>query len=122
MMLYPVNLPALLQQLLPELQARLNAANQKFPPVSICFAVNDQEAGLRLLDNGTLQTFDPDERAIRLALPGHLFWRALLGESSWAQLEPTLDQQGIAVKTEIAALLSILFPQQEVIFWGPDHY
>ena len=122
MMLYPVNLPALLQRLLPELQARLDAANQKFPPVSLCFAVNDQEAGLRLLDNGTLQTFDPDEKAIRLALTGHLFWRALLGESSWGQLEPTLDQQGIVVETEIAALLSILFPQQEVIFWGPDHY
>ena len=122
MMLYPVNLPSLFQRLLPELQARLAAANQTFAPISICFAVNDQEAGLRLLDDGTLQTFDSDEGAIRLALPRHLFWRALLGESSWTQLEPTLHQQGIAVETEIASLLSILFPQQEVIFWGPDHY
>ena len=122
MMLYPVNLSVLLQRLLPELQTRLDAANQKFAPVSICFAVNDQEAGLRLLDNGTLQTFDSDEGAIRLALPGHLFWRALLGESSWTQLEPTWHQGGIAVETEIASLLSILLPQQEVIFWGPDHY
>ena len=122
MMLYPVNLLALLQRLLPELQARLDAANQKFAPISVCFAVNDQEAGLRLHDDGTLQTFGSDERAIRLALPGHLFWRVLLGESSWGQLEPTLHQGGIAVETGIAALLSILFPQREVIFWGPDHY
>ena len=122
MMLYPVNLFALLQRLLPELQARLDAANRKFVPVSVCFAVNDQEAGLRLLDNGTLQTFDSDEKAIRLTLPGHLFWRALIGESSWSQLEPTLHQGGISVDVELAALLSILFPQQEIIFWGPDHY
>ena len=122
MMLYPVNLPALFQRLLPELQARLDATNQKFTPVSICFAVNDQEAGLRLLDGGTLQTFDSDEEAIRLALPGHFFWRMLLGESNWTQLESTLHQRKIVVETEIAALLSILFPQQEVIFWGPDHY
>ena len=122
MMLYPVNLLALLQRLLPELQARLDAANQKFAPISICFAVNNQEAGLRLHDDGTLQTFDSDERAMRLTLPGHLFWRALLGESSWSQLEPTLHQRRISVDVEIAALLSILFPQQEVIFWGPDHY
>lgn len=122
MMLYAANLPALFQRLLPELQARLDAANQEFAPISICLVVNDQEAGLRLLDNGTLQTFDSDEEAIRLALPGHLFWRALLGESSWSQLEPTLHQGGIAVEPEIAALLSILFPQREVIFWGPDHY
>ena len=122
MMLYAANLLSLFQRLLPQLQARLDAANQTFAPISICFVLNDQEVGLRLLDDGTLQTFDPDEKAIRLALPGHLFWRALLGESSWSQLEPTLDQQGIAVEREIAALLSILFPQREVIFWGPDHY
>lgn len=122
MMLYPVNLLSLFQRLLPELQTRLDAANQKFAPVSICFIVNEQEAGLRLHDDGTLQTFDSDEGAIRLTLPGHLFWRALLGESSWSQLEPTTHQGGIALETEIAALLSILFPQREVIFWAPDHY
>ncbi len=122
MMLYPVNLPALLRRLLPELQVRLDAANQKFAALSICFAVSGQEAGLRLHDDGTLQTTDSDEGAIHLALPGHLFWRALLGESSWSQLEPTLHQRGISVEMEIAALLSILFPQREVIFWGPDHY
>ena len=122
MMLYPVNLPALLQRFLPELQARLDAANQEFNPVSICFVVNDQEAGLRLLDDGTLQTFGSDEDAIRLTLPGHLFWRALLGESSWSQLEPALHQQGISVDAELAALLSTLLPQRELIFWSPDHY
>ena len=122
MMLYPVNLLSLFQRILPELQARLDAANQTFVPVSICFALNDQEAGLCLQDDGTLHISDSDEGVIRLALPGHLFWRALLGESSWSQLEPTLRQQGIAVEPEIAALLSILFPQREVIFWGPDHY
>lgn len=122
MMLYPLNLPALFQRLLPELQARLDASHQTFAPVSICFAVNDQEAGLRLRDDGTLQTFDSDEGAIRLALPGHLFWRMLLGESNWAQLEPTLHQGGIAMEEELAALLSTLLPQREVIFWAPDHY
>ena len=122
MMLYPVNLRALLQRLLPELQARLDAANQKFATVSICFTVNDEEAGLRLFDDGKLQTFDSDEGATRLVLPGHLFWRAFLGESSWTQLEPTLNQQGIVIGPELAAFLSTLFPQREVIFWAPDHY
>ena len=122
MMLYPANLLAVLQRLLPELQIRLDAASQKFVPISVCFVVNNQEAGLRLLDDGSLQTFDSDEGAIRLALPGHLFWRALLGESSWSQLEPTLHQQGISVEAGLAALLSTLLPQRELIFWSPDHY
>ena len=122
MMLYAANLSSLFQRLLPELQSRLDASYQKIAPVSICFAVNDQEVGLRLHNDGTLHTFDSDGQAICLALPEHLFWRVLLGESSWSQLEPTLHQRGIAVETEIAALLSILFPQREVIFWAPDHY
>ena len=122
MMLYPVNLLALFQRLLPELQGRLDAATQTFAPVSISFAVNDQVAGLRVLNDGTLQTFDSEEGVIHLTLPGHLFWRALLGESSWTQLEPALHQQGILVDTELGALLSTLLPQREVIFWGPDHY
>lgn len=122
MMLYAVNLAALFQRLLPELQTRLDAANQKVAPVSICFVVNDQEAGLRLLDDGTLHTVEPDEQAIRLVIPEHLFWRALLGETSWDQLEPTLHQRGIIVEPQLAALLSTLLPQQEVIFWAPDHY
>ena len=122
MMLYAVNLAALFQRLLPELQTRLDAANQKVAPVSICFVVNDQEAGLRLLDDGTLHTVEPDEQAIRLVIPEHLFWRALLGEASWDQLEPTLHQRGIIVEPQLAALLSTLLPQQEVIFWAPDHY
>lgn len=122
MMLYAVNLPGLFQRLLPELQTRVDAANQKFAPVSICFVVNNQEAGLRLLDDGTLQTFEPNKQAIRVALPEHLFWRALLGESSWDQLEPTLHQQGTIVEPQLATLLSTLLPQREVIFWAPDHY
>lgn len=122
MMLYAVNLPALFRRLLPELQARLDAANEQFTPVSICFVLNDQQVGLRLHDDGTLQTDNSDEQAIRLALPGHLFWRALLGESSWEQLEPTLQQQGIVVEGQLPTLLSTLLPQREVIFWAPDHY
>ncbi len=122
MMLYAVNLLALFQRLLPELQTRLDAARQDFAPASICFVVNDQEAGLRLLDDGTLQIFESDEQVTRMTLSGHLFWCALLGESGWDQLEPILHQQGIVVGAELAALLSTLFPQREVIFWTPDHY
>ena len=122
MMLYAVNLSMLFRRLLPELQTRVDAANQKFAPVSICFVLNNQEAGLRLLDDGTLQTFEPDEQTTRLAIPEHLFWQALLGEASWDQLEPTLHQRGITVERQLAALLSTLLPQREVIFWAPDHY
>jgi len=122
MMVYPVNLPVLFRRLLPDLQSRLNASNQKFAPLSIRFEINEQGCVLRLHNSGELQFFNTDSNAIRLALPEQFFWRALFGESSWSQLESALKVYGISVTPEVSALLSILFPQQEVIFWGPDHY
>ena len=122
MMLHSVNLSILLRQLLPDLQSRLDASNQKVAPLSIRFEVNNQEAVLCLHDSGELQIFNTDPNAIPLALPGRFFWRALFGQSSWRQIEPTLQARSISVTPEVSALLSILFPQQSVIFWGPDHY
>ena len=129
MMLYAVNLPVLLRQLLPDLQSRLDASNQKFGSISICFAVNDEQCVLRLHQSGELQIVNVDTDAGRsvngifnLTLPAQFFWCALLGESSWRQLEPTLEMRDISTPPEISALLPILFPQQEVIFWGPNHY
>jgi GNAT superfamily N-acetyltransferase len=122
MMLYPVNLPVLLRQLLPDLQSRLNAANRKFPPTALAFVVNEQRAVLRLHDSGELQVFNEHTNAIELPLPGHIFWRALLGESSWLRLESSLAMLSVTVTADASALLSILFPQQDVIFWGPDYY
>ncbi len=121
-MLYAVNLPALLRRVLPDLQSRLDASDQRFGPLSVCFEVNDQQSVLRLRDSGALEVGDTDPDAERVRMPGAFFWRALLGESSWGQLEPVLQARGISAGPEISGLLSVLFPHQEVILWGPDHF
>ena len=122
MMLYPANLSALLEQLLPCLESRLNASNQSLKPFSICFELGDQRCVLSLQESGILCLADDDPAAAPIPLPGTLFWRALLGESSWSRIEPTLRARGISVAPEISGLLEILFPAQEVILWAPDHF
>ena len=122
MMARVINLPHLLRQLLPQLQSRLNASNRQFAPVSIGFEINDQQAVLQLDNSGELQVFDTAAHVVPLAIPERFFWRTLLGESGWSRLEPTVRTCGTSMAREISALLSALFPQQEVVFWGPDHY
>ena len=121
MMLYAVNLPVLLRQVLPDLQERLDTSGRSFAPVSLGFAINQQECALQLDQAGTLQVVE-DTPAEPVDLPAEFFWRLLFGESGWTQLEPALQARGILVKPEIGALLRVLFPLQEVIFWAPDHY
>lgn len=122
LMLYALDLAALLRQILPELQTRLNRAGRRFDPVTVEFAVNEQTVGLQLDGSGTLQVGTPEPQAVRLALPGTLFWSLLFGESGWRQLEPTLALVGLQVAPALADLLTVLFPPQEVIFWAPDHF
>ena len=122
MMLYVVNLLSLLRKLLPELQSRIDASENQLQPVSIRIETRDQQAVLRLHDSGILQIFDLDEEAVCVKLPDRFFWRMLLGEASWDQLEPTLKVHGFSVPQEVSTLFSVLFPQKIVVFWGPDHY
>ncbi len=122
MMARVINLPNLLRQLLPQLQSKLNASNGRFAPVKLGFEVNDQQAVLQLDGSGALQVFNTAANVVPLKIPERFFWRALLGESGWSRLEPTVKACGTSMAREVSALLSVLLPQQEVVFWGPDHY
>ena len=104
------------------MQSRIDASENQLQPVSIRIETRDQQAVLRLHDSGILQIFDLDEEAVCVKLPDRFFWRMLLGEASWDQLEPTLKVHGFSVSQEVSTLFSVLFPQKIVVFWGPDHY
>jgi predicted N-acetyltransferase YhbS len=122
MMFYAVNLFSLMHKLLPELQARLDACGQKFSPLTLGFALNEQACALRLSASGQLEVTEADAPAEPLNLPGEFIWRLLLGESTLEQLESALQARGIALRPEVAALFSVLFPAQEMTFWGSDHF
>ena len=122
MMLYAVDLAGLLEQVLPELQERLDAGPAPFAPAAFRFALNEQQCVLQLSAAGKLAVVDSAANALPLDMPASFFWRLLLGESSWKGLAPTLQTCGLLVPDAAAAVLDALFPQREVIFWGPDHF
>ena len=122
MMLYAVDLAGLLQQVLPELQERLSQAAGAWQPMAFQFVVNQQQCVLQLSAAGQLSLAAAASTAWPLDLPESYFWRLLFGQSSWQQLSPSLATAGLALPAEAAAVLEVLFPQREVIFWGPDHF
>ena len=122
MMVRAVNLASLLRRALPELQARLDALGQSLRPVAARLSLNGQRCTVRLDQTGHLRVEEADVAAETLDLPGEIFWRALFGASAWAQLEPALQARGIPISPELSRLFGVLFPQQDVIYWGSDHY
>ncbi len=122
MMFYAVDLLSLMQKVLPELQARLDRSARRFAPVAFGFELNEQVCALQLDAAGKLEVLEADPLVEPLNLPGEFFWRLLMGESSTSQLEPALEVQGISLRPEIGALLSVLFPPREVLFWETDHF
>jgi len=119
-MLYLADLRGLMQRVLPDLQARLNAAPATFAPCAVQLIVGEHACTLQLNDSGHLCLTEEEFNAIPLPLPASLFWRLLFGESSWAQL--TAHALGLQVGDELSSLLTVLFPAQNVIFWSPDHF
>ena len=122
MMFYAVNLLALMQKLLPDLQARLDASGRDFQPLALGFTLNGQTCALHLNAAGQLQVDGAEVAEGMLNLPGEFFWRLILGESTLQQLQPALQARGIAPAPQLAVLLAVLFPAQEMLFWGSDHF
>ena len=114
-----LDLPALLALLQPEWQGRVDGLSPG--PASAGFCVNGQLCGVSLGADGRLQV-DAEPTADALPLSGELFWRLLLGESSWTDIEGVLTARGFIASSHQARMLRALFPRREVIFWAPDHY
>ena len=121
-MIYAANLPGLMQELLPELQQRLDNSGQDFSPATLRLALNEQECFLKLSSGNKLEIAINSADSIDLQISTTHFWRLLFGESGWGQLAPTLEDLGLNLPEEVSTLLSVLFPSREVIFWTPDHF
>ena len=128
MMMYPVDLKALFGALLPELQSRIDRAGgggtpeNGASPAELCLRVGDQACALSVDDEGRLTLGDAVAETAEISLSAGMFWRVLMGESGWGELEPTLRAMGTGVSAEQSSLLTTLFRRREVIFWAPDHY
>ena len=117
-----LNLHALLTILLPELQERLDndgTISCRF----VILHINGEQIELGCTEQGRLWFGEvQDSGTEKIALRGELFWRLLLGESSWNSIEDILIARGASIGTEQAEFLQVLFPQRDVLYWAPDHF
>ena len=119
-MLFAVNLEGLVRQLLPEWQDRIEELGRQVEPVELTITLNDQQVSIR--HDGTTLSMTTGALGEVLELPASLLWRAFLGESSWADLEPAVIARGQSLSTAASSLLRVIFSRREVTFWAPDHF
>ena len=130
LMLCVLDMRALFEQILPELQQRhdqsgrhlaTGAAVRLAADGQSCSLTLDAERNLRLGEDDP-GTADGEGRADTVALTGELCWRLLLGASGWRDLQPTLRERGVTVDPEAHDLLEVLFPTNEPVYWQSDHF
>ncbi len=131
LMMSTLNLQPLSEQILPELQGRLDASDIEVnAQVTVVIQVDGEECVLmlgadRILQLGSASASDAAAvtGADMVALSGELFWRMLLGESGWRDLQPTLyERSEMSISPQADGLMRVLFPTNEPVFWQADHF
>ncbi len=131
LMLNTLNLQALSEQILPELRGRLDASDIEVKaPVTVVIQVDGEKCVLMLgvdrrlqLGTGSASDTAAINGADEVVLSGELFWRMLLGESGWGDLQSTLHERGgMSISPEADGLMRVLFPTNEPVYWQADHF
>ena len=122
MMMYAIKLKELVANLLLEWQERLDAQSERLDAVDLTLSLNGQRAVVSFDGRSLALTDWAGGRAAELNLPASFLWRAFLGESSWAELEPAVEARGLSMSPAATSLLKAMLPRREVIFWAPDHF
>lgn|GEM_PF-458681 len=126
-MLNTLNMRALSEQLLPGLQERLasSVVDVTTPGGSVVIQVDGEECALSLGPDRSLvlgNATGASDGAEEVPLSGEHFWRMLMGESGWDDLQPMRSEHGREVSAAADELLTVLFPTSEPVFWHADHF
>lgn len=123
MMLRVIRLAPLMQKVAPVLEQRLTQAGLLPRARSVC--IREQGQAVRLVIDGHhlhVEPCDPGGAADITLEPGtRNFFKLLLGDSTFSQLRDLIPGAQ-PVSAQDAALLDILFPKQEPVYYGCDHF
>ena len=127
LMLSTLNMPALCAAILPELCRRLESSAGATTPAAVEIQADGEAGALTLGRDRTLQLVSvpmggAQAGADVVALPGEMFWRLLLGESGWGDLQPALRERGVLASPAADGLMQVLFPTNEPVYWQADHF
>jgi len=136
MMMRVIRLAALLQEIAPELQDRLEASCLRAPTASITLREAAREATLEI-SGGRVAVREGGGGAVAVEMGTRNFCKMLTGESTFGQMRELLGgslrdpvgrpdgtPEGPAahVGAEHAPLLEALFPKGDPVYWDCDHF
>jgi len=120
MMLRVIRLAPLMQKIAPVLEQRLSRAGLLPRRRAIC--IREQGQAARIVVEGNHLHVEAEDGGDVILEPGtRNFFKLLLGDSIFTQLRELIPgAQPIA--PDDAALLDLLFPKQEPVYYGCDHF
>jgi len=121
MMLLVVSLVSLLSKIAPELSRRLKHSGFSDAKATIGF-VAGQECATLQIDHGDVKVEPGLRGRVKLDLGMRSLARLVLGDATFSQMSALSRVHGIKVSPRIAALLDALFPRQDLVYWGCDHF
>jgi len=120
MMLRVIRLVPLMQKVAPVLERRLSHAGLLPRRRTIC--LREQGAAARVvIDGNHLHVEAGDDGDVVLEPGTRNFFKLLFGDTPFSQLRELIPG-GNDVASDDAALLDILFPKQEPVYYGCDHF
>jgi len=121
MMLRVINLHSLFEKLIPAFNSRLQQAGLAVSqPLTIGFDQVGQRATLRI--HGPEARVCDDEPELPLNISGREFFLLVCGAATIDELAETFALRGISMTPQYRKLLRILFPKQESVYYGCDHF
>jgi len=121
MMLRVINLRSLFEKLIPVLNTRLQQAGLAVSqPLTVSFDQVGQKATLRI--HGPEAMICDDQPELPLDISGREFFLLACGAATIDELVEILTLRGIGIPAQYRKLLRILFPKQESVYYGCDHF
>ena len=120
-MLLVVNLVSLLSKVAPELRRRLKNSGFSDAKATIGLSADQECATLRIAD-GDVKVEAGLRGRVRLPLGMRPLLRMIMGDATFSQMSDLLQAHGIRVSPRTASLLDALFPRQDLVYWGCDHF
>ena len=121
MMLLIVDLVSLLTKIAPELRRRLRNAGFSDAKATIGLSADQQRATLRIGD-GDVKVEAGLRGRVWLSLGMRPLLRMVMGDATFSQMSGLLHVHGVRVSPRSASLLDALFPRQDLVYWGCDHF
>jgi len=120
MMLRAIRLVPLMQKVAPVLERRLSQAGLPPRRTTVCLLEMGQAARI-VIDGNHLHVEEGATGDVVLEPGTRYFFKLLLGDSTFTQLRELIPGAD-AVSPQDAALLDVLFPDQEAVYYGCDHF